>query len=69
VRESAVKPVGKLDAGNPHVRFDERDGKRGGAQASVLAPILDSTTCATCCLRAQRIAATNTEFVVFRKAA
>ena len=27
-RESAMKPVGKPDAGNPHVRFDERDGKR-----------------------------------------
>ena len=39
----AVKPVGKPDAGNPHVRFDDGDGKRGGAQASVLAPILDST--------------------------
>jgi hypothetical protein len=39
VRESAVKP----DAGNPHVRFDERGWKRGGAQASVLALILDST--------------------------
>ena len=24
VRESARKPVGKPDAGNPHVRFDER---------------------------------------------
>jgi hypothetical protein len=24
VREPAVKPVGKPDAGNPHVRFDER---------------------------------------------
>jgi hypothetical protein len=24
VRESAMKPVGKPDAGNRHVRFDER---------------------------------------------
>ena len=24
-----MKPVGKPDAGNPHVRFDEREGKRG----------------------------------------
>ncbi len=24
VRESTMKPVGKPDAGNPHVRFDER---------------------------------------------
>src|SRR5215472_13459720 len=33
VRESAVKPVGKPDAGNPHVRFDERGwetGRRSG---------------------------------------
>ena len=36
VRESAVKPVGKPDAGNPHVRFDERGwetGRRSGVCA------------------------------------
>jgi len=26
-REPATKPVGKPDAGNPHVRFDERGGE------------------------------------------
>src|SRR5262245_2214169 len=41
VRESAVKPVGKPDAGNPQVRFDERGWETGGVYASVLAPILD----------------------------
>jgi hypothetical protein len=32
----AVKPVGKPDAGNPHVRFDERGwetGRRSGVSA------------------------------------
>src|SRR3974377_2463766 len=29
VRESATKPVGKPDAGNPHVRFDERGWETG----------------------------------------
>jgi hypothetical protein len=43
-RESAMKPVGKPDAANPHVRFDERGWETGGAHASVPAPILDSTT-------------------------
>jgi hypothetical protein len=33
-----LKPVGKPDAGNPHVRFDEREGKRGVAAR----PKLDS---------------------------
>src|SRR6516162_9515710 len=36
VRESAVKSVGKPDAGNPHVRFDERGwetGRRFGVSA------------------------------------
>src|SRR5258708_2353365 len=42
-RESTVKPVGKPDAGNPHVRFDERGWETGRRFASVLAPILDST--------------------------
>ncbi len=43
VRESAVKPVGKPDAGNLHVRFDERGWETGRRSASVLAPSLDST--------------------------
>src|SRR6516162_6012775 len=29
VRESTVKPVGKPDAGNPHVRFDEQGWETG----------------------------------------
>src|SRR5688572_2922081 len=36
VRESAVKPVGKPDAGNPHVGVDERGwetGRRSGVSA------------------------------------
>jgi hypothetical protein len=40
-----TKPVGEPDAGNPHVRFDERGWeteRRRMAQAT--APILDSTT-------------------------
>src|SRR5271165_7556919 len=40
-RALAVKPVGKPDAGNPHVRFDERGGETG--RASDTAPFLDST--------------------------
>jgi hypothetical protein len=35
-----MKPVGKPDAGNPHVRFDER-GRETGHKAT--APVLDST--------------------------
>ena len=37
-----MKPVGKPDAGNPHVRFDERGGETELPQA-VTAPFLDST--------------------------
>ena len=37
-----MKPVGKPDAGNPHVRFDERGGETEPPQA-VTAPLLDST--------------------------
>ena len=37
---SEVNPVGKLDAGNPHVQFDER-GWETGLYAT--APILDPT--------------------------
>src|SRR5436309_5830382 len=43
VRESTMKPVGKPDAGNRHVRFDERGWETGRRSASVLAPNLDST--------------------------
>ena len=38
-----MKPVGKPDAGNPHVRFDERGGETELPQA-VTAPLLDSTS-------------------------
>ncbi len=56
----AVKPVGEPDAGNPHVRFDERGGETGPRQAGMrrrresaghrhrkptaTAPLLDSTS-------------------------
>src|SRR5882762_1777528 len=43
VRESTMKPVGKPDAGNPHVRFDERGWEPGRRLAPAPAPILDST--------------------------
>ena len=42
VRESAMKPVGKPDAGNRHVRFDERGWETERRSASVPAPNLDS---------------------------
>ena len=40
-----MKPVGKPDAGNPHVRFDERGGEteRLDALDADTAPFLDST--------------------------
>ena len=39
-----VKPVGKPDAGNPHVRFDERGRETGRCRmAQATAPVLDST--------------------------
>jgi len=38
-----VKPAGKPDAGNPHVRFDERGWETGRRLASAPAPNLDST--------------------------
>ena len=39
-----VKPVGEPDAGDRHVRFDERGWETGRCQtAQVTAPILDST--------------------------
>ena len=40
-RMPAMKPVGKPDAGNPHVRFDERGGETG--RFGDTAPLLDST--------------------------
>jgi len=43
-RMPAMKPVGKPDAGNPHVRFDERGWETGWPHRSAPAPILDSTT-------------------------
>ena len=43
LRESAVKPAGKPDAGNPHVRFDERGWETGQAAWPAPAPNLDST--------------------------
>jgi len=42
-----VKPVGKPDAGNRHVRFDERGWETGRCRmAQATAPILDSTEAA-----------------------
>ena len=40
-----MKPVGKPDAGNPHVRFDERGGETGRLDdiEADTAPFLDST--------------------------
>jgi hypothetical protein len=39
-----MKSVGKPDAGNPHVRFDERGRETGRCQtAQATAPFLDST--------------------------
>src|ERR1700731_3817169 len=43
VRESAMKTVGKPDAGNRHVRFDERGWETGRRSTSAPAPTLDST--------------------------
>jgi transposase len=37
-----MKPVGKPDAGNPHVRFDER-GRETAPALPATAPVLDST--------------------------
>ena len=39
-----MKPVGEPDAGNPHVRFDERGWETERCRmAQAVAPILDST--------------------------
>src|SRR3954471_8470768 len=41
-----LKPVGKPDAGNPHVRFDERGRETERCRmAQATAPVLDSTKC------------------------
>ena len=49
-RGPAVKSVGKPDAGNPHVRFDERGRETERCRmAQATAPFLDST----CALRAR----------------
>ena len=40
-REPVMKPVGKPDAGNPHVRFDERGGETERSRDT--APLLDFT--------------------------
>ena len=45
-REFVMKTVGKQDAGNPQVRFDERGGETGGA--SVI-PRLSSTLLLNTC--------------------
>ncbi len=46
----AVKPVGEPDAGNPHVRFDERGGETGRCRmAQATAPLLDSTSSTLVC--------------------
>jgi len=37
-----VKPVGEPDAGEPHVRFDERKLETGASQVHT-APVFDST--------------------------
>jgi hypothetical protein len=52
----AMKPVGKPDAGNPHVRFDERGGETG--RASDTAPFLDSTS--LCCVFVIEVASART---------
>jgi hypothetical protein len=47
-----MKPAGKPDAGNPHVRFDERGGETGCFGDTV--PLLDATgeTYLSCAVRA-----------------
>src|SRR5882762_3149368 len=45
-----TKPVGEPDAGNPHVRFDERGWETERCRmAPATAPILDSTTASNRC--------------------
>jgi hypothetical protein len=47
VREPAMKPVGRPDAPNGHVRFDERGWETGSRLTAAPAPILDSTALAS----------------------
>jgi hypothetical protein len=56
-RMPAMKPVGKPDAGNPHVRFDERGGETGRANGT--APFLDSTFLGDLCVTGGRRIATS----------
>src|ERR1019366_643932 len=51
-RMPAMKPVGKPDAGNPHVRFDERGGETGCFGDT--APLLDSTALSSADQRRRR---------------
>jgi hypothetical protein len=47
-----MKPVGEPDAGNRHVRFDERGWETERCQmAQATAPILDSTVSTECDVR------------------
>ena len=50
-----VTPVGKPDAGNQHVRFDERGRKTERTlQGSVTASVLDSTNAGVAVVTARR---------------
>jgi hypothetical protein len=52
----AVKPVGEPDAGNRHVRFDERGWETERCRmAQATAPILDSTKAVIARARARRM--------------
>jgi hypothetical protein len=53
-RMLAVKPVEEPNAGNPHVRFDERGGETGSLCGT--APLLDSTVGRDSLLRCGRLA-------------
>jgi hypothetical protein len=51
-----VKSVGKPDAGNPHVRFDERGRETGRlAKPQATAPFLDSTIPVIPCLKSESV--------------
>jgi hypothetical protein len=53
-----MKPVGKPDAGNRPVRFDERGGETGRCRmAQATAPLLDSTHVARFCMSVERVRA------------
>jgi hypothetical protein len=60
-----MKPAGKPDAGNRHVRFDERGGETGRCRmAQATAPLLDSTRMAGIC--ALRLAGTRSRLAALR---